>query len=910
MWRDNEQPVSIRREDYQAFDFLIKHVSLRFDLDSNDTRVTSELDIGRAKSNSLASGAVGDTTSDAASPPSLLLDGVDLKLHSIAIDGKALDADDYLLEATRLIIHQPPESFRLSIVNSIDPANNTALEGLYQSSGNFCTQCEAQGFRKITYFPDRPDILATYDVTLVADKSAYPVLLANGNEVDRGDLADNKHWVRWEDPFPKPSYLFALVAGQLDHIADEYITSSGRRVELRIYVESHNIDRCDYAMRSLKQAMKWDEDVYSLEYDLDIFMIVAVDDFNMGAMENKGLNIFNSKFILADAETATDTDFVGVESVVAHEYFHNWTGNRITCRDWFQLSLKEGLTVFRDQEFSADLNSRAVKRVADVRLLRARQFPEDAGPMAHPIRPESYIEINNFYTVTIYEKGAEVIRMLHTLLGAELFHKGMDLYVKRHDGDAATCDDFVDAMQTASGRNLDRFKHWYTQAGTPDVRVNCRHDANSGHYTMAFSQYCPPTPGQKNKRPFHMPVRVGLIDVNGKPVALSLVDQSTEAKVADEHVLELTEKSQEFVFENIPAGVVPSLFRNFSAPISLDYEFSDQDLARLTAHDTDPFNRWEATQRLAKRIIKRIADSLPESPALSLSDVADDFAHQDSVDAFVHSIASCWEDGQLDDAQRADMLVLPAIEVIPDASEIVDIDRLYIARKWLKRILGEALQKDLRSTFESIATSEALDSAAMGKRRLKNICLDALSSLPESEWLDLAFNHYAASSLMTDRAASLSVLCGTTSEKREQALEDFYKRFSDNKLVIDKWFAIQAAADSGDSPECVIVLSQHEAFTLNNPNRVRSLYGVFAMNNPTGFHRRDGKGYALVGEAVRVLDGSNPQVAARLVSAFSQWRRFDGQRQTQMQEQLKKLSNHSDLSPDVFEIVTKSLAPS
>ncbi len=902
MWRDNEQPISIRREDYRAFDFRIKHVSLRFDLDSNDTRVTSELDIERVKTSNVA----GDTTS----PPSLILDAVDLKLHSIAIDGKALDADDYLLETTRLIIHQPPESFRLSIVNSIDPANNTALEGLYLSSGNFCTQCEAQGFRKITYFPDRPDVLATYDVTLVAEKSAYPVLLANGNEVGRGDLADNRHWVRWEDPFPKPSYLFAIVAGQLDYIADEYITTSGRRVELRIYVESHNIERCDYAMRSLKQAMKWDEDVYSLEYDLDIFMIVAVDDFNMGAMENKGLNIFNSKFILADTETATDTDFVGVESVVAHEYFHNWTGNRITCRDWFQLSLKEGLTVFRDQEFSADLNSRAVKRVTDVRLLRARQFPEDAGPTAHPIRPESYIEINNFYTVTIYEKGAEVIRMLHTLLGAELFHKGMNLYVERHDGDAATCDDFVDAMQMASGKNLDRFKHWYTQAGTPVVRVNCRHDASNGRYTMAFSQYCPPTPGQKNKRPFHMPVRVGLIDTEGKPVALSMVDQSSDSKTADEHVLELTEKSQEFVFENVPVGVVPSLFRNFSAPISLDYEFSDQDLARLVAHDTDPFNRWEATQRLAKRIIKRVADSLPELSVLSLSDVADDFMQQDSVEVFIRSIASCWEDDRLDDAQRADMLVLPAIEVIPDANEIVDIDRLYIARKWLKRMLGDALQKDLRSTFESIATNEALDSAAMGKRRLKNICLDTLSLLPESEWLDLAFDHYAGSALMTDRAASLSVLCETTHEKREQVLEDFYKRFSGNKLVIDKWFAIQAAADSGDSPERVIELGQHEAFTFDNPNRVRSLYGVFAMNNPTGFHRRDGKGYALVGNTVRVLDGSNPQVAARLVSAFSQWRRFDAQRQAQMKEQLTKLSSHSDLSPDVFEIVTKSLASS
>lgn len=898
MWRDNEQPVSIRREDYQAFDFRIKHVSLRFDLDSHDTRVTSELDIERV--------SLSDASVDQASLPSLHLDAADLKLHSIAIDGKALDESDYLLESTQLVIHQPPASFRLSIVNSIDPANNTALEGLYQSSGNFCTQCEAQGFRKITYFPDRPDVLATYDVTLVADKTSFPVLLANGNEVDRGDLSDNKHWVRWEDPFPKPSYLFALVAGKLDYIADEYITTSGRRVELRIYVESHNIDRCDYAMRSLKQAMKWDEDVYSLEYDLDIFMIVAVDDFNMGAMENKGLNIFNSKFILADIETATDSDFVGVESVVAHEYFHNWTGNRITCRDWFQLSLKEGLTVFRDQEFSADLNSRAVKRVADVRLLRARQFPEDAGPMAHPIRPESYMEINNFYTVTVYEKGAEVIRMLHTMLGAELFHKGMDLYVERHDGDAATCDDFVDAMQTASGKDLGTFKHWYSQAGTPVVKVNCRHNADSGRYTMAFSQYCPPTPGQKNKRPFHMPVRVGLIDADGKSVALSMADQSTDVADASELVLELKEKSQEFVFENVPAGVVPSLFRNFSAPIALDYQFSDQDLARLVAHDADSFNRWEAAQRLAKRIIKRVADSLPESP--TLSDVANDFAQQDSVKAFVHSIVSCWSDNSFDDAQRADMLILPGIEVIPDVDEVVDIDRLYVARKWLKRVLTESLQQNLISTFESIETSESLDSAAMGRRRLKNVCLESLSSLAESEWLDLAFNHYSRSSLMTDRAASLSVLCQTNNEKRQQVLEDFYQRFSDNKLVVDKWFAIQAAADSGDSPERVSVLSQHDAFTFNNPNRVRSLYGVFAMSNPTGFHRRDGEGYALIGNAVRVLDASNPQVAARLVGAFSQWRRFDVQRQTQMRDQLTQLSASADLSPDVFEIVTKSLA--
>jgi len=893
MSRDNEQPRAILREDFTPFDFQIAHVAMRFDLDSRRTRVTTHLDIQRVSKNS--------------SP--LNLDGVDLQLESIAIDNRSLDKREYSVAADSLQIHEPPSTFKLTIVTIIDPAGNTALEGLYQSSGNFCTQCEAQGFRKITYFPDRPDVLSIYEVTIVADQNDYPVLLSNGNQIEMGVEGDGKHFVKWHDPHPKPSYLFALVAGKLAKITDSYTTKSGRVVELAIYVESHNISRCDYAMQSLKRAMKWDEDVYGLEYDLDIFMIVAVDDFNMGAMENKGLNIFNSKFVLADLETATDTDFYGIESVVAHEYFHNWTGNRITCRDWFQLSLKEGLTVFRDQEFSSDLNSRAVKRVSDVRLLRARQFPEDAGPMAHPIRPESYIEINNFYTVTVYEKGAEVIRMLHTLLGASGFHAGIDLYVQRHDGEAATCENFVVAMEDSSGVDLSNFRRWYSQAGTPVLRLRCEHDAKSEQLTVSIEQDCPSTPGQPEKLPFHIPVRFSLLDNSGKPVSLktnSTNGLSNQAAGDKELVLEVKDSSSEFIFDEVPANVVPSILRGFSAPVVLDYQYSDEQLVRLLTYDNDPFNRWESAQRLIKRVITRTANELQQSaePQKVLLNMQTD----SSVTALIDSMQHLLADSSLDNAQRADMLSLPGIETIPESGETIDIDGLHVAREWLLGLLAGMLEEKLLAQYSAIEPDDAVDSKAMGKRRLKNACLDILSSLDESTWLDIAVKQYRGATNMTDQAAALKVLCLSTGVERDIALTDFYDRFHDNRLVIDKWFSLQAMSNTPNVVEQVNKLREHSSFTLANPNRVRSLVGVFAMTNPVGFHRIDGRGYAIVSDTVKELDAANPQVAARLAGAFSQWRRYDVGRQELIKKELQDIAQLPELSADVFEIVNKSLA--
>jgi len=896
MSRDNEQPRAILREDFSPFDYQIAHVNMRFDLDSHHTTVTTELDIARLP---------GDHSSGSAP---LILDGVDLQLESLTIDNRSLEGREYSVDSATLRIHEPPDSFKLSIVTVIDPAGNTALEGLYQSSGNFCTQCEAQGFRKITYFPDRPDVLSVYQVTIVADQNNYPVLLSNGNQIEQGVESDGRHYVKWHDPHPKPSYLFALVAGKLAKITDSFTTRSGRDVELAIYVESHNISRCDYAMQSLKRAMQWDEDVYGLEYDLDIFMIVAVDDFNMGAMENKGLNIFNSKFVLADLETATDTDFYGIESVVAHEYFHNWTGNRITCRDWFQLSLKEGLTVFRDQEFSSDLNSRAVKRVSDVRLLRARQFPEDAGPMAHPIRPESYIEINNFYTVTVYEKGAEVIRMLHTLLGASRFHAGIDLYVERHDGEAATCENFVAAMEDSTGVELSVFRRWYSQAGTPVLHLSCVHDSDSQQLTVSIQQDCPPTPGQAEKLPFHIPVRFALLDQEGRPVSLKTRAQValSNTQVDDkEIVLEVKDSSSEFIFDQVPANVVPSILRGFSAPVILDYQYTDEELVRLLTFDNDPFNRWESAQRLIKRVIRRTASQLKEEakPQQFLMEMQSD----STVTALLDSLHHLLNDPSLDEAQRADMLHLPGIETIPEAGEPIDIDGLHVAREWLLALLAGVLKNDLLTHYHAIESGHEIDSTAMGKRRFKNACLDTLSALDEATWLDLAVGQYRRATNMTDRAAALKVLCLSTGVERDIALSDFYDRFQENRLVIDKWFSLQAMSNTPSVVEQVENLRKHSAFTLTNPNRVRSLVGVFAMANPVGFHRIDGAGYSIVSATVKALDAANPQVAARLVGAFSQWRRYDGNRQALIKQELQGIAQLPKLSPDVFEIVNKSL---
>ena len=907
--KDNDAPKMILRKDYQPLPYRVHHANLKFELEPEATVVTAELSVEPRESVEPLAVTTAGPESDKSDQSRIFLDGIDLELLDIHRDGELLDAGSYNQTDTGLFVDNVTAACVLIIRTRINPAANVALEGLYQSSGNFCTQCEAQGFRKITFYPDQPDNLATFDVTLIADKTRYPVLLANGNLTDSGDLGNDRHWARWQDPYPKPSYLFALVAGDLEHIQDTFVTASGRSVDLRIYVESHNLAQVDYAMGALKRSMKWDEEVYGLEYDLDIFMIVAVDDFNMGAMENKGLNIFNSRYVLAKPETATDSDIEGVESVIAHEYFHNWTGNRITCRDWFQLSLKEGLTVFRDQEFSSDLNSRAVKRIADVRLLKSRQFPEDAGPMAHPIRPDSYIEINNFYTVTVYEKGAEVIRMIHTLLGEQAFHKGMSVYVDRHDGEAATCEDFVVAMEAGSGIDLTQFRNWYSQAGTPVLSVSSEYLSDKASFRLTIKQHCPATPGQADKKPFHIPLRLGLLDRAGNALPLNLSDTKNNEAVSGstEIVLNIKEPVQTFEFINVAEDPVPSLLRQFSAPVHLHYQYSDEQLALLLAHDGDTYNRWDASQRLFRRVVERLMES------------ADAAAVRDhtSVSVMIGAFKACLEDAAIDTALKAEVFTFPGIEIIAESHEVIAIESLHSARQAVLGWIADALHQPLLQLYNELQAASVgnyqLDAASMGKRSLKNTCLELLSHASSSEnpatqqWQTLAGEQYKNANSMTDRVASLKVLCNTNSEVRRECLADFYRRFESEKLVIDKWFALQAQSSADDVVEQVESLRSHAAFNMLNPNRVRSLMGVFAIGNPVGFHRNDGRGYQLLTETIIELDANNPQVAARLAGAFTQWRRFDAGRQQLLKDSLQQISAQSGLSADVFEIVSKSL---
>ncbi len=899
--RDNDAPKAILREDYRPFPYRIQHVALTFELDPDATLVASELKLEPVENPQVPC-------------EPLFLDGVDLEFVDIHLNGVMLDEARYQLVDGGLLVNGISEACILAIRTRINPAANVALEGLYQSSGNFCTQCEAQGFRKITFFPDRPDVLATFDVTLIADKARYPVLLANGNLADSGIDKDGRHWAIWHDPFPKPSYLFALVAGDLEYIRDSYTTASGRQVELRIYVESHNLSQIDYAMAALKRSMKWDEEVFNLEYDLDIFMIVAVDDFNMGAMENKGLNIFNSRYVLAKPETATDSDIAGVESVIAHEYFHNWTGNRITCRDWFQLSLKEGLTVFRDQEFSSDLNSRAVKRIADVRLLKSRQFPEDAGPMAHPIRPDSYIEINNFYTVTVYEKGAEVIRMMHTLLGAEKFFQGMKVYVERHDGQAATCEDFIQAMEQGGEVDLSQFRYWYSQSGTPSVSVRSEYDAAAQSYQLIVEQECLPTPGQSGKLPFHIPLRLGLLDRTGEALPLHLAGHAEpNAGASSEIVLDLKQYRQVFEFSNVEQKPVPSLLRQFSAPVNLFYDYSDADLALLMSHDSDTFNRWDSSQRLFCRVVGLVKAAGADTA----------WREHESVAVMLEAFSVCLADESMDPALKAEIFTFPDIEAIADAlaengdsaPAVIDVESLNDARQSVLITLANSLHRQLLAHYEQLHAAQAndyqLDAASMGKRSFKNTCLQLLSNSDDKSveeiWLILAEKQFIDADNMTDQIAALKVLCKEPSSARERALANFYQRFENEKLVIDKWFSLQAQSTSIDVVDQVEKLRSHPEFNLLNPNRVRSLIGVFAMTNPTGFHRADGRGYRLLTEIVIALDKHNPQVAARLASAFTRWRRFDSARQNLMKQSLREIAAIEGLSADVFEIVSKSL---
>ena len=883
---DKSTPQAIHLKDYAPPPYLIDTVDLAFDLGEDVTRVRSRLAI-RANP-------------DAASPAgALVLDGQDMRLVSVALDGRTLDPSEYSVGPESLTIPGPPEAFSLEVVTELKPQENTSLSGLYRTSGNFCTQCEAEGFRKITYFLDRPDVMARYRTTITADALKYPVMLSNGNLVASSKMeGDGRHTVTWEDPFAKPSYLFALVAGVLVHVEDSYVTRSGRTVTLRIYVEPANQDKCGHAMASLKKSMAWDEEVFGLEYDLDIFMIVAVGDFNMGAMENKGLNVFNTKYVLAKPETATDTDFLGVEAVVAHEYFHNWTGNRVTCRDWFQLSLKEGLTVFRDQEFSSDMHSRPVKRIADVQRLRAAQFPEDSGPMAHPVRPDSYIEINNFYTTTVYEKGAEVVRMIHTLLGADGFRKGMDLYFERHDGQAVTCDDFVAAMEDAAGKDLGQFRRWYSQAGTPELAVTGEYDAAARTYRLTVRQSCPPTPGQPTKLPFHIPLALGLLDPSGADIPLRLAGEPGPAGTS--RVLDVTGPEQVFEFVDVPRQPVPSLLRGFSAPVKLRAPYTDDDLTFLMAHDGDAFNRWEAGQTLATRLLLDLVADRAENRPLELSP------------GFIDAFSRILKDPDLDPAFAAQALTLPSEGYLGQQMPVIDVDGIHEVRTFARRAIAGRLRDDLLATYRAMGGNEpfSIDAAAIGRRALKNLALGYLMALEDAEAVELCVGQFHNAQAMTDVIAALGLLADTRLPQRESALRRFYDLWKDEPLVVDKWFSIQAMSERPETLDEVAALLAHPAFEIRNPNKVYALIGGFAGGNPVRFHDAGGGGYRFLADQVLTLNRLNPQVASRMVKMFARWRKYDPRRQSLMRAELERIVATPGLSRDVFEIASKSLEAS
>ncbi len=873
----------IHRSDYTPPAWRIETVDLVFDLAPERTRVTSRLAVAAA---------------DGEAGPDLVLDGEALELVRVAVDGRELALGEYALDATTLTIPHPPERFILEIETLTAPAANTKLTGLYVSSGVYCTQCEAEGFRRITYFLDRPDVMATFRTTIRADEASCPVLLSNGNLVAEGALEGGQHFAVWHDPFPKPSYLFALVAGDLAHRADSFTTRSGRKIDLRIYVEHGKEDRTGYAMDALKRAMRWDEERFGLEYDLDRFNIVAVSDFNMGAMENKSLNVFNDRYILADPESSTDADFAGIETVVGHEYFHNWTGDRITCRDWFQLSLKEGLTVFRDQEFSSDMRARPVKRIEEVRSLRDRQFPEDAGPLAHPVRPDSYIEINNFYTATVYQKGAEVIRMMHTILGEAGFQKGMKLYVERHDGTAATCDDFVAAMADANGADLAQFRRWYAQAGTPRLDVAGRYDAKAGAYELTVAQSTPPTPGQETKAPLHIPFAVGLLDAQGQDIALRL-DGEPEGAATKGRVLAVTELHQTFRFVNTPEPKALSLNRGFSAPVHVEVARDGAEAAFLMAHDSDPFARWEAGQQFATDLILRGVDALRAGRTTAADP------------AFVAAIADILRDGALEPAYVAVAIGMPSEDYLAERMTVVDPAGIHQARETLRRAVAEGLTAELARIADAPASAEPYspDAAQAGRRALRNAALAYLAALAEGDpaMLERVARRYRTADNMTDRMAALRLLVDIPGAAREQALGDFFERFKDDRLVVDKWLSLQAVSSLPDTLDRVKALMDHPAFSMRNPNRVRALIGAFTAANPLRYHAAAGSGYAFHADRTLELDAINPQVAARLLAPLGRWRRYDPGRQDRMKAELSRILAAPSLSRDVYEIASKSL---
>jgi aminopeptidase N len=875
--KQGEPRQAIFRKDYTPYPWHLDEVSLDFAIGDRVTAVQSTMAF-RSRS--------GD-----AGP--LQLDGSDLELVALEVNDRELKTDEYRIEGETLTIASAPAECEVRVLVHIRPAENLALEGLYQSGAFLLTQCEPEGFRKITWFPDRPDVMTRFSVRLEADRARYPVLLSNGNEVESGSAEQGRHWVRWDDPFPKPSYLFALVAGDLEHIESHYTTQSGREVTLRVYVEAENIDRCDHAMDSLINAMRWDEERFGLEYDLDIYNIVATNDFNMGAMENKSLNIFNTRYVLARPDTATDVDYQGIEGVIGHEYFHNWTGNRVTCRDWFQLTLKEGLTVFRDEEFSADMQSRAVKRIQDVRDLRYRQYPEDAGPMAHAIRPDQYLEINNFYTATVYQKGATIIRLYHTLLGEEGFQKGMRLYFERHDGQAVTCDDFLAAMADANEVDLTRFARWYSQSGTPEVTVKTAFDPDKKQYRVTLSQHTAPTADQAEKTPLVIPFAMGLLGRDGSSIPLKLAGE--DATAANTRLLMLEGKEQEFVFEDVAAEPVPALLRDFSAPVKVNYEFTEAELATLIAFDPDPFTRWEAAQRLSQASILEQVSRHGRGEAMVLSP------------ALEQAFRGLLLDQSADPALIAESLSLPAEDYLAEQMGRVDVDGIHGAREFVQRKLAMALQPELKAIYDRLNDGRAYEKApaAMAGRALKNLVLAYLAHTPDGA--ALAGQQLAASDNMTDSLAALRALVLNDLPGATEALGAFEQRWKGDALVMDKWFVMQAVKAGHDTVTRVIELTSHAEFSLLNPNKVRALIGAFAMLNPTGFHAPDGRGYRFLADQVISLNKTNPQVAARLASSFNRWPRYDESRRALMRAELERIAAVEGLSTDVFEIVSNAL---
>ncbi|MGB8221863.1 MAG: aminopeptidase N [Polyangiales bacterium] len=861
----------IHRNDYKPSEFLVDSIDLRFELDPSETVVKAKTRLRRNPAVQRGKGP-------------LVLQGDDLELRAIRLDGLALDVARFDTDSKGLRLRDVPDRFELETEVLIRPDENTKLMGLYTSSGTFCTQCEAEGFRRITYYLDRPDVMARFTVRIEADRAKFPILLSNGNRVAQGELPSGRHWVRWEDPFRKPSYLFALVAGDLVCHRGTFTTASGREVGLEIWVEADNADKCEHALASLQAAMKWDEETFGLEYDLDVYMIVAVNDFNMGAMENKGLNVFNSKYVLAKPSTATDDDYQGIESVVAHEYFHNWTGNRVTCRDWFQLTLKEGLTVFRDQEFSADMTSHAVQRIKDVTRLRTAQFAEDAGPLAHPIRPESYVEMNNFYTATVYEKGAEVVRLYQTLLGREGFRRGLRHYLHEHDGCAVTCDDFRQAMADANGVDLANLERWYSQAGTPVVGARGVWDESAEVYTLTLTQEQRSIPGGPEPLPLTIPIRVGLLAPDGGDIPGTV------------RTLELCETEQTFTFENVSRRPIASIGRGFSAPVKLEVKRDDEDLAFLMAFDGDPFNRWEAGQELAKRVLLRLVDKAIAHETLELDE------------GLVHAFRKVLADPRLDGSIKALTLTLPSEELLAQALDVVDPDAVHRARTFAVCEIANALRDDLIHTYEQHSRgTDAIHKAEIDRRRIKNRALRYLVALQEPESTAMAAEQFRTATGMTDYEAAFVSLVDLVSPETDRAIGEFYERWRGDALVLDKWFRMQAMSDAATVFDRVVALSKHPDFHLANPNRARALLHSFSAGNPTGFHRPDGRAYRFVADQILELDAINPQVAARVVSSFNQWKRYEPHRRELMRAELERFASRPGISKDVSEIVDRAL---